>query len=131
MRFPGPLLLAVFLRVLLEMIPRRSALRVIGIDINLGSKFSLKPFLFLSRAIKGYSKNSGTEEIINRVEKIAKAKGISMAQLSLAWIMSRKGMLSFLLLTLLLLQVNLIKFKVYRHPLLERPLLKTYMISWV
>ena len=28
----------------------------------------------------------------NRVEKIAKAKGISMAQLSLAWIMSQKGM---------------------------------------
>ena len=26
-----------------------------------------------------------------RVEKIAKAKGISMAQLSLAWIMSQKG----------------------------------------
>ena len=29
--------------------------------------------------------------IKNRVEKIAKAKGISMAQLSLAWIMSQKG----------------------------------------
>ena len=27
----------------------------------------------------------------NRVEKIAKAKGISMAQLSLAWVMSQKG----------------------------------------
>ena len=26
-----------------------------------------------------------------RVEKIAKAKGVSMAQLSLAWIMSQKG----------------------------------------
>ena len=29
---------------------------------------------------------------LNRVEKIAKAKGISMAQLSLAWIMSQEGM---------------------------------------
>ena len=28
----------------------------------------------------------------NRVEKIAKAKGITMAQLSLAWIMNEKGM---------------------------------------
>jgi aryl-alcohol dehydrogenase-like predicted oxidoreductase len=41
--------------------------------------------------IKGYSKNAGTEEIVNRVEKMAKAKGISMAQLSLAWIMSQDG----------------------------------------
>ena len=32
-----------------------------------------------------------------RVEKIAKAKGISMAQLSLAWIMSQKGIFSLLL----------------------------------
>jgi len=42
-------------------------------------------------SIKGYNKNAGTEEIINTVEKIAKAKGISMAQLSLAWIMSQEG----------------------------------------
>ena len=35
-----------------------------------------------------------------RVEKIAKAKGISMAQLSLAWVMSQKGIL-FLLLSFL------------------------------
>jgi len=41
--------------------------------------------------IQRYGKNAGTEEIVNRVEKIAKAKGISMAQLSLAWIMSQKG----------------------------------------
>jgi len=40
---------------------------------------------------KGYSKNEGTENIINAVERIAKAKGISMAQLSLAWIMSQEG----------------------------------------
>ena len=32
---------------------------------------------------------------ITRVEKIAKAKGISMAQLSLAWIMSQDGIVSF------------------------------------
>ena len=37
----------------------------------------------------------------NRVEKIAKAKGISMAQLSLAWIMSQNGIV-FLLLSFLL-----------------------------
>jgi len=42
-------------------------------------------------SLKGYSKNAGTEEIINTVEKIAKAKNISMAQLSLAWIMSQEG----------------------------------------
>ena len=30
--------------------------------------------------------------IKNRVEKIAKAKGVSMARLSLAWIMSQNGM---------------------------------------
>jgi len=40
---------------------------------------------------KPYSNSKGTEEIVNVVEKIAKAKGISMAQLSLAWIMSRDG----------------------------------------
>ncbi|TFK34297.1 NADP-dependent oxidoreductase domain-containing protein [Crucibulum laeve] len=41
--------------------------------------------------IKGYGKNQGTEEIVNRVEKIAKEKGISMAQVALAWVMSRDG----------------------------------------
>jgi len=35
--------------------------------------------------IKGYSNNQGTEEIINTVERIAKAKGASMAQVALAW----------------------------------------------
>ncbi|KAF8152591.1 NADP-dependent oxidoreductase domain-containing protein [Crassisporium funariophilum] len=43
------------------------------------------------RLIKGYSNNKGTEEIVHAVEKIAKAKGISMAQLTLAWILSRDG----------------------------------------
>ena len=36
-----------------------------------------------------------------RVEKIAKAKGISMAQLSLVWIMSQNGIVFLLLLFLL------------------------------
>jgi len=44
-----------------------------------------------SNGADGYKKNAGTKEIIDAVEKIAKAKGISMAQLSLAWIMSQKG----------------------------------------
>jgi len=39
----------------------------------------------------GYSDNKGTEEIINTVEKIAKAKGLSMAQVALAWLMGRDG----------------------------------------
>jgi aryl-alcohol dehydrogenase-like predicted oxidoreductase len=43
------------------------------------------------RLIKGYSKNQGTEDIITVVEKIAKAKGVSMAQVALAWTMSRDG----------------------------------------
>ena len=66
-RFPGPLLLAVFLRVLMEMI--RYAHRVIGMDIDLAilNHISLKLSLCLFRVItgKGYSKNAGTEKIIN------------------------------------------------------------------
>ena len=71
----------------------------------------------------------------NRVEKIAKAKGISMAQLSLAWIMSQEGMFSStvggisLLVFLKLTDKNFPK--AYRHPLLELPPLTTYMISLV
>ena len=42
----------------------------------------------------------------NRVEKIAKAKGISMAQLSLAWIMSQKGIFFLLLSCLLVVLVK-------------------------
>ena len=42
--------------------------------------------------LKGYTADSlPTQEIIKRVEEIAKAKGISMAQLSLAWILSKPG----------------------------------------
>ncbi|KAI0355232.1 Aldo/keto reductase [Trametes cingulata] len=35
--------------------------------------------------------SEATETIINRVEELAKKKGVSMAQLSLAWIMSKPG----------------------------------------
>ncbi|TFK34295.1 NADP-dependent oxidoreductase domain-containing protein, partial [Crucibulum laeve] len=41
--------------------------------------------------INDYGKDQGTEEIVNRVEKLAKEKGISMAQVALAWVMSRDG----------------------------------------
>ncbi|RXW25128.1 hypothetical protein EST38_g725 [Candolleomyces aberdarensis] len=40
---------------------------------------------------KGYADNEGTEKIINGVEQVAKKHGASMAQVSLAWIMSRPG----------------------------------------
>ena len=64
MRFPGPLLLAVFLRVLLEMI--RSAHGVKGMDIDLGSHFSkISLCLLRLRLAHDYNKIAGTEEIIN------------------------------------------------------------------
>ena len=65
-----------------------------------------------------------------RVEKIAKAKGISMAQLSLAWIMSQKGKI-FPCVILHKSNGKHSNYKAYPHPLLELPLLKTYMISLV
>ncbi|KAI0790138.1 aryl-alcohol dehydrogenase [Irpex lacteus] len=40
--------------------------------------------------IKGYS-GAGLTEIIKRVEDLAKAKGITMAQVALAWILSKDG----------------------------------------
>ncbi|KAL9708761.1 hypothetical protein Ac2012v2_007916 [Leucoagaricus gongylophorus] len=41
---------------------------------------------------KGYTTDSpSTREIIKRVEEVAKVKGISMAQVSLAWTMSKPG----------------------------------------
>jgi len=43
------------------------------------------------RLIKTYGTRQGTDEIVNRVEKIAKEKGISMAQVALAWVLSRDG----------------------------------------
>jgi len=41
--------------------------------------------------IKGYNMGDGAQKVIAALEKIAKARGISMAQVSLAWIMSRPG----------------------------------------
>jgi len=38
-----------------------------------------------------YSRGSGTPEIVKRVEELAKKKGVSMAQISLAWSMQRPG----------------------------------------
>ncbi|KAJ2916904.1 hypothetical protein MD484_g3516, partial [Candolleomyces efflorescens] len=40
---------------------------------------------------KGYSDNDGTKKIIDSVEQVAKKYGVSMAQVSLAWILSRPG----------------------------------------
>ncbi|KAJ2916924.1 hypothetical protein MD484_g3500, partial [Candolleomyces efflorescens] len=40
---------------------------------------------------KGYSDNEGTKKIIDNVEQIAKKHNASMAQVALAWIMSRPG----------------------------------------
>ncbi|KAF5346876.1 hypothetical protein D9756_010574 [Leucocoprinus leucothites] len=41
---------------------------------------------------KGYTIDTpATQEIIKRVEEIAKKKGVSMAQVSLAWVMSKPG----------------------------------------
>jgi len=51
------------------------------------------------RKPNGFTKADNLSHDINRVEKIAKAKGISMAQLALAWIMSQDGMVSFFILS--------------------------------
>ncbi|TFK35206.1 NADP-dependent oxidoreductase domain-containing protein [Crucibulum laeve] len=45
----------------------------------------------VDRFSDNYTSSPGTDEIINRVEKIAKDKGVSMAQIALAWIMNREG----------------------------------------
>jgi aryl-alcohol dehydrogenase-like predicted oxidoreductase len=37
------------------------------------------------------SKGSGSEDIINRVEEVAQKKGISMAQVAVAWCLSKEG----------------------------------------
>ncbi|KAI0057909.1 aryl-alcohol dehydrogenase [Artomyces pyxidatus] len=39
--------------------------------------------------IHGYLEGAGTEEIVKRVEEISKKRGVSMAQISLAWSMAR------------------------------------------
>ncbi|KAI0064016.1 Aldo/keto reductase [Artomyces pyxidatus] len=41
--------------------------------------------------IQNVGKDAGVEDIINRVEEIANKKGVSMAQVSLAWVMSKEG----------------------------------------
>ncbi|KAL0959333.1 hypothetical protein HGRIS_014594 [Hohenbuehelia grisea] len=43
------------------------------------------------RMIGLYTKAPGTDSIINRAEEIAKSKGISMAQVALAWALSKDG----------------------------------------
>ncbi|KAI0648545.1 aryl-alcohol dehydrogenase [Trametes meyenii] len=44
------------------------------------------------RFLEGYTREgSGTTEIVKRVEEIAKKKGVSMAQISIAWILSKEG----------------------------------------
>ncbi|KAK7444790.1 hypothetical protein VKT23_015107 [Stygiomarasmius scandens] len=45
----------------------------------------------VDRMIKNYGNGEGTAEIVNRVEGLAKKKGVSMAQLAVAWIMNRPG----------------------------------------
>ncbi|KAH9072793.1 Aldo/keto reductase [Lactarius deliciosus] len=40
-------------------------------------------------ALAGYLQGAGTQEIVNRVEEISKKRGISMAQIALAWSLSR------------------------------------------
>ncbi|THU79573.1 aryl-alcohol dehydrogenase [Dendrothele bispora CBS 962.96] len=41
--------------------------------------------------MNSYKSQDGTEEIVNRVEEIAKKKGISMAQVAFAWIANKDG----------------------------------------
>ncbi|KAI0790137.1 aryl-alcohol dehydrogenase [Irpex lacteus] len=43
--------------------------------------------------IKGYV-GPGTPEIVSRVEEVAKKKGVSMAQVSIAWIISKDGVVA-------------------------------------
>ncbi|KDQ63391.1 hypothetical protein JAAARDRAFT_29417 [Jaapia argillacea MUCL 33604] len=43
------------------------------------------------RMIGGYSRGAGTPTIVARVEEIAKKKGISMAQVAVAWSLSKDG----------------------------------------
>jgi len=42
------------------------------------------------RMIKGYT-NKGIPDIVDAVKKVADKKGVSMAQISLAWVMSKPG----------------------------------------
>jgi len=42
-------------------------------------------------AVNRYLEAPGTEEILSRVEEIAKKRGISMAQVGVAWVLSKDG----------------------------------------
>ncbi|KAK0466712.1 aryl-alcohol dehydrogenase [Desarmillaria tabescens] len=58
-----------------------------------------RPFTKESDTVRGetdpllsrYKGNQAAEAIINRVEELAKKKGLTMAQLSIAWILSKEG----------------------------------------
>ncbi|KAF8870428.1 NADP-dependent oxidoreductase domain-containing protein [Gymnopilus junonius] len=43
------------------------------------------------RAVAQYLKAPGTPEVMNRVEEVAMKMGISMAQVSIAWLLSKDG----------------------------------------
>ncbi|TFK35358.1 aryl-alcohol dehydrogenase [Crucibulum laeve] len=45
----------------------------------------------VEKLLQVYVQHTGTEDIVNCVEKIAKNKNVSMAQVALAWIMGREG----------------------------------------
>ena len=70
-RFPGLLLLVVFLRVLMEMIPWRSAPRLMGMDIDLGGCISLNFFFFFFVFSSDISKAT---EIMQERKKLSTGK---------------------------------------------------------
>ena len=41
--------------------------------------------------VQSYALSGATTDVVNRVEEVAKKKGLSMAQVSLAWIMNKEG----------------------------------------
>ncbi len=43
----------------------------------------------INRIFTSYSKSDSTSVIVNRVEEIAKKREVSMAQVALAWMMSK------------------------------------------
>ncbi|KAF9482881.1 Aldo/keto reductase [Pholiota conissans] len=45
----------------------------------------------VDRMLNGYNNGQGTRDIVSVVEKIAKARGLSMAHVSLAWVLSKPG----------------------------------------
>lgn len=46
----------------------------------------------VDRMIGGYGQTEGNKTIVGRVEEIAKKKGVTMAQIAVAWAMARDGM---------------------------------------